>query len=99
MNLLGELLQSRGLSGSHSFEHALNLAHRTRGTFGDRHSIRTGPAMTEVMPAAKAQLCASADVVRAILTEEAASRDTANLRVRRTLAALKPSGKQRPRLK
>ncbi|WP_275901424.1 MULTISPECIES: hypothetical protein [unclassified Streptomyces] len=44
-------------------------------------------AMAEVIPTAKAQRWERAEVVRALLAEEAAGRDAANLRTRRTRAA------------
>jgi DNA replication protein DnaC len=49
-------------------------------------------AMTAVIPTAKAQRWEPAEVVRALLAEEAAGRDAANLRTRRTRAAF-PTGK------
>ncbi|MGQ5640177.1 MULTISPECIES: IS21-like element helper ATPase IstB [unclassified Streptomyces] len=49
-------------------------------------------AMAEVIPTAKAQRWEPAEVVRALLGEEAAGRDTANLRTRRIRAAF-PTGK------
>jgi DNA replication protein DnaC len=49
-------------------------------------------AMAEVIPTAKAQRWEPAEVVRALLAEEAAGRDAANLRTRRTRAAF-PTGK------
>ncbi|MER6273578.1 ATP-binding protein [Streptomyces sp900105755] len=49
-------------------------------------------AMAEVIPTAKAQRWEPAEVVRALLAEEAAGRDTANLRTRRIRAAF-PTGK------
>lgn len=49
-------------------------------------------AMGEVIPTAKAQRWEPAEVVRALLAEEAAGRDAANLRTRRTRAAF-PTGK------
>lgn len=44
-------------------------------------------AMAEVIPTAKAQRWEPAEVVRALLAEEAAGRDAADLRTRRTRAA------------
>lgn len=49
-------------------------------------------AMTEIIPTAKAQRWDPAEIVRALLAEEAAGRDAANLRTRRTRAAF-PTGK------
>ncbi|OXY89720.1 ATP-binding protein [Streptomyces diastatochromogenes] len=49
-------------------------------------------AMAEVIPTARAQRWESAEVVRALLAEEAAGRDAANFRTRRTRAAF-PTGK------
>ncbi len=49
-------------------------------------------AMTEIIPTAKAQRWDPAETVRALLAEEAAGRDAANLRTRRTRAAF-PTGK------
>lgn len=48
--------------------------------------------MGEVIPTAKAQRWEPAEVVRALLAEESAGRDAANLRTRRTRAAF-PTGK------
>lgn len=49
-------------------------------------------ALTDLIPTAKAQRWDSAEVVRVLLAEEAAGRDTANLRTRRKRAAF-PAGK------
>lgn len=49
-------------------------------------------AMAEIVPTAKAQRWDPAEIVRALLAEEAAGRDAANLRTRRTRAAF-PTGK------
>jgi DNA replication protein DnaC len=49
-------------------------------------------AMAEIIPTAKAQRWDPAEIVRALLAEEAAGRDAANLRTRRTRAAF-PTGK------
>ncbi|MGR6971017.1 IS21-like element helper ATPase IstB [Streptomyces cynarae] len=49
-------------------------------------------AMAEVIPTAKAQRWEPAEAVHALLAEEAAGRDAANLRTRRTRAAF-PTGK------
>ncbi len=49
-------------------------------------------AMAEIIPTAKAQRWEPAEIVRALLAEEAADRDAANLRTRRTRAAF-PTGK------
>ncbi|MFD8700427.1 ATP-binding protein [Kitasatospora purpeofusca] len=52
----------------------------------------TRRAMTEVIPIAKAQQWDLAEIVRALLTEDAAGRDAANLRTCCTRAAF-PTGK------
>jgi len=49
-------------------------------------------ALTEIIPTAKAQRWDPAEVVRALLAEEAAGRDASNLRTRRQRAAF-PTGK------
>ncbi|MFD9367866.1 IS21-like element helper ATPase IstB [Streptomyces sp. NPDC060020] len=49
-------------------------------------------AMAEIIPTAKAQRWDPAEIVRALLAEEAAGRDAANLRTRRTRATF-PTGK------
>ncbi len=49
-------------------------------------------AMAEIIPIAKAQRWDPAKIVRALLTEEAAGQDAANLRTRRARAAF-PTGK------
>jgi DNA replication protein DnaC len=49
-------------------------------------------ALAEIVPTAKAQRWDPAEVVRALLAEEAAGRDAANLRTRRSRAAF-PTGK------
>lgn len=49
-------------------------------------------ALTDLIPTAKAQRWDPAEVVRVLLAEEAAGRDAANLRTRRTRAAF-PAGK------
>lgn len=48
--------------------------------------------MAEIIPTAKAQRWDPAEIVRALLAEEAAGHDAANLRTRRTRAAF-PTGK------
>ena len=48
--------------------------------------------MTEIIPTAKAQRWDPAEILRSLLAQEAAGRDAANLRTRRTRAAL-PTGK------
>ncbi|MFK0195883.1 ATP-binding protein [Kitasatospora sp. NPDC090308] len=49
-------------------------------------------AMAEIIPTAKAQRWDPSEIVRALLAEEAAGRDAANLRTRRARAAF-PTGK------
>lgn len=49
-------------------------------------------ALAEIVPVAKAQRWEPAEVVRALLAEEAAGRDASNLRTRRQRAAF-PTGK------
>ncbi|MFG2848861.1 ATP-binding protein [Kitasatospora sp. NPDC048296] len=68
-----------------AFDEAINLTRRLK-----LPHIRR--AMAEIIPTAKAQRWDPAEIVRALLAEEAAGRDAANLRTRRTRAAF-PTGK------